>query len=34
MSVTTSGPRTPVARRMIESARSNAGEPFDGVTHP
>jgi hypothetical protein len=34
MSVTTIGPRTPVARRMIESARSNVGEPSVGVLHP
>jgi hypothetical protein len=34
MSVTTSGPRTPVVRRMIPSGEENTGETRRGVTHP
>jgi hypothetical protein len=34
MSVTTSGPETPVVRRMTPSGDVNFGESFRGVTHP
>jgi hypothetical protein len=34
MSVTTSGPETPVVRRMTPSGDVNFGESFMGVTHP
>jgi hypothetical protein len=34
MSVTTSGPATPVDRRMIPSGEENLGASRRGVTHP
>src|SRR4249919_392250 len=34
MSTTTSGPRTPVVRRMIPSGSVNCGVPGNGVAHP